>query len=283
MIARAILALIATCIVPLSLEAQCSSYRPTCYQTYHAPYCAPSYVAPVSYATVYPKVVSSYASADFYSSVNDYYRDKILVDAMAGRTLTLMQQFGQGYQQQGGYPQQGYGQAFAGAYGAPGATYTPQVGYGPQQGYTASQGAYGTPQQGYGQTPVQQQPQGQSMGNPMPPPQGSSAGNGPPNNLPPPPGPQGPAAGATGTGEGDQLLATMYKQTCVQCHSAETAQVMGKGFRMDNMASLTAAQWDKMFRKCVSGSMPKGRAPVSEDTLKAIYAKAEQLENGGAK
>ena len=55
----------------------------------HSSYVAP-YVAPVqSYHYVAPKVIQVPVNQDYYYSVNDYYRDKLLVDALAGRVAEL--------------------------------------------------------------------------------------------------------------------------------------------------------------------------------------------------
>lgn len=71
-----------------------------CYRarTIYGTYSAPAYAAPaaVTYApayeapTVYLKAVKAYVSPDYYSSVSDYYRDKVLVDAVAGKTADIL-------------------------------------------------------------------------------------------------------------------------------------------------------------------------------------------------
>jgi hypothetical protein len=68
------------------------------YSTYAAPsysysysYAAPVYQAAYAVQEVLvPKAVKAYVSPDYYSSVSDHYRDKILIDAVAGRTQELL-------------------------------------------------------------------------------------------------------------------------------------------------------------------------------------------------
>lgn len=55
---------------------------------YAAPAVAYSYAAP-AYQQVYLKAVKVAVSPDYYSSVSDYYRDRLLVDAVAGKALEM--------------------------------------------------------------------------------------------------------------------------------------------------------------------------------------------------
>jgi hypothetical protein len=71
-----------------------ASYYPS-YSYYSAPsysYYTPSYT-PVYYTPKYevqevvvPKAVKAYASPDYFASVSDYYRDKVMLDAIAGKS-----------------------------------------------------------------------------------------------------------------------------------------------------------------------------------------------------
>jgi hypothetical protein len=82
------------CIGPADAGGYCNqSY----YSTYTPTYQAPSYQQ-VQYVTKYvdrevlaPYPVKAYINPDYYFSTQDYYRDKLLVDAMAGRTVQLLQ------------------------------------------------------------------------------------------------------------------------------------------------------------------------------------------------
>jgi hypothetical protein len=100
-----IVALLATCFLATQSHAGgCysgasysygySNYYPS-YGYYSAPtysYYTPSYT-PVYYTPKYevqevvvPKAVKAYTSPDYFASVSDYYRDKVLLDAIAGKS-----------------------------------------------------------------------------------------------------------------------------------------------------------------------------------------------------
>ncbi len=67
-----------------------SSYRQT-YSYYTPSYSyTPTYAASYDYTPVYVKAVKAYVSPDYYSSVSDYYRDRLLVDAVAGKTAEVL-------------------------------------------------------------------------------------------------------------------------------------------------------------------------------------------------
>lgn len=90
-------AALATAFLPLRLpSAGACDYSRSLVTGYQQTYVAPvasyvqTYTAPV-YKQVYPQAVKVAVVQDYYSSVSDYARDKLLVDAVAGKTQELMQ------------------------------------------------------------------------------------------------------------------------------------------------------------------------------------------------
>ena len=91
----AVLFLLPAASVFLTPSTQADGYcrsRAVYTTTYRqATYAPAAYVAPAyDYQTVYLKAVKAFVSPDYYSSVSDYYRDRLLVDAVAGRTAELI-------------------------------------------------------------------------------------------------------------------------------------------------------------------------------------------------
>jgi hypothetical protein len=187
---------------------------PASYVYYSPPVYTPKYEV---VETIVPKAVRAYVSSDYFSSSADYYRDRLLVDAVAGKTQDTQklqqevaelkaqlkqqpvvqqpppyyppqQQYAppqQGYAPQGGTPcdwraQQAAQQAYQQGYQQAQAALQQQGGgYPPQgQGYAPPQG------QGYTQPAPQQQPAPQPQTGPpsappaQPPPPASSPGYG---------------------------------------------------------------------------------------------------------
>ncbi len=89
----------ALCVAMVSM-ADAQVIRRSCYQTYQPTY-APTYQAQTYHAPYYqpqyyvqPYALPTYITNDYYFSVDSYYRDKLLVDAITGR-LTLLGLTGQ--------------------------------------------------------------------------------------------------------------------------------------------------------------------------------------------
>jgi hypothetical protein len=196
-----------------------SYYYPSYYPTY-------TYYSPVTYTPKYqveevlvPKAVRAYVAADYFSSTSDYFRDKLLVDAVAGKTqdtAKLQQEINdlkaqlKAQPQQPAYqppPQYQYAMPPQQQYAPPQQGYAPQGGtpcdWRAQQAY--QQGlAQGQQQQQYGPAPgaggygppqgqgYQQPPQGQGYQQPAQPPS-------PPPAQPPPPA-SSPGYGGGGRG-----------------------------------------------------------------------------------
>jgi hypothetical protein len=207
-----------------------ASYPSYSYPTYYT-YATPTYYAPKYEVNeiLVPKALKAYISPDFYSSTSDYYKEKVLLDAVAGKasdTEKLRSEIQELKAALKAQPQQPAPQAYYQQpplqyqmpYAAPQAYQQPQQGYQPQggtpcdwrasqayqQGYQQAQaalqqqGGYGPPQgSGY-----QQPPQGQ--GNVPAPPQQPGYGQqtGPPSAppaQPPPPASSGYGGGGRGT------------------------------------------------------------------------------------
>lgn len=172
-------------MMPMAMAGGCYTPASTAYG-YSASYYYPSYSYPTySYPTTYysaptytsytpkyevkevivPKAVKAYVSPDYFSSVSDYYRDKLLVDAVSGRTQEVLklqeqlQQLRQEMQQQRApsapqsyTPTQQQAPSTA-SYGAmsyappsqPSTAPQPQVSYAPQYMPQYSQGMQPTP------------------------------------------------------------------------------------------------------------------------------------------
>lgn len=84
------LAILAVLALAVPAEAQCRRgfYGTSSYYvapSYYTPYKAPTYYTPPYY---YPKIVSLAVAPDYYFSVNSYYRDNLLADAIAFRLLS---------------------------------------------------------------------------------------------------------------------------------------------------------------------------------------------------
>jgi hypothetical protein len=207
--------------------ASSHAYGYASYPTYYAPayytYATPAYYTPKYEVTevLVPKAVKAYVSPDYFSSSSDYFRDKLLVDAVAGKTqdtqklqqeladlkaqLAKQQQAPQ--QPQGYYPPPQYQMPYA----APQAYQQPQQGYQPQGGTPCDWRAQQAYQQGFqqAQAALQQQggpgpPQGQGYG----PPQGQGytpapqPQTGSPSPAPAQPPPSPPSSGYGGGGRG---------------------------------------------------------------------------------
>jgi hypothetical protein len=91
-----ILATITLIFLSFPASAQCNLRSRVVYPTYHAKvYNQYHYQAPYSNykdVVLVPKAIEVVVSPDYYFSVSDYYRDKLLVDAIAGRMLDLQRQ-----------------------------------------------------------------------------------------------------------------------------------------------------------------------------------------------
>jgi hypothetical protein len=141
--AAALVAALALLPPPPPAPAGCYPYHSTSYYapSYYAPsyqpayypstYYSPTYYEqPVKYVkeyvdreVLYPYPVKAYVNPDYYFSTQDFYRDKLLVDAVAGRVAQMM---GPG----------------AGGTGAVGAALGYGLGMGGQATYTAGQSGY---------------------------------------------------------------------------------------------------------------------------------------------
>jgi hypothetical protein len=64
------------------------SYYSTPSYSYYTPSYTPTYYAPKYEVqeVVVPKAVRAYTSPDYFASVSDYYRDKVMLDAIAGKS-----------------------------------------------------------------------------------------------------------------------------------------------------------------------------------------------------
>lgn len=98
-IASVLLGILLLCLVPQADAGEyCRPYYRTTYcaptyypSNYYTPACAePAYCPPVVAAPVYLKAVPAFTNPDYYSSVSDFYRDKLLVDAVAGKTAEVL-------------------------------------------------------------------------------------------------------------------------------------------------------------------------------------------------
>ena len=95
---RTILATMAgLALLILTPQAGADGYcRSRTVYTYHAPayvapaYTAPTYVAPTYDYSPYLKTLLYPFHPDYYSSTSDYYRDQLLVNAVAGKTAELL-------------------------------------------------------------------------------------------------------------------------------------------------------------------------------------------------
>lgn len=88
-------------ILALAVAADASGQvivRRDCYSGYHAPaYHTPAYAAPVHHAPTYypqqyyyqPYALPVEITRDYYFSIDSYYRDKLLVDALVGRLVSI--------------------------------------------------------------------------------------------------------------------------------------------------------------------------------------------------
>jgi hypothetical protein len=207
------------------------SYTPTYY--------APSYYRPTYYApekeVVYkykevlvPYEQKVYANPEYYASIGDYYRDKLLVDAIAGR-LQLM-----GYNQA-----PGAGQQF---------NYQGPQGYAPPaQDYQPNQlGQYNQPQ---GYAGGQQQPRGRAP---------AQASHGLGRKLV---NPQAKLQKAGANGGVNPKLVQLVDTKCVQCHNGDSQQ------RVDlrDLAALDYGDRLEAFQKVIDGEMPQNDDPLEPE------------------
>jgi hypothetical protein len=198
-----------------------------------------TYYSPVTYTPKYqveevlvPKAVRAYVAPDYFSSSSDFYRDKVLADAVAGKVTDaekLRQEIAELKAQLKAQPQQPAAQAYYQQpppqyqmpYAAPQAYQQPQQGYQPQggtpcdwraqqayqQGLAQGQQQYGpAPQQGgYGPpqgSGYQQPPQGQGNTPAQPQQPAPQPQTGPPSPAPTQPPPPPPSSGYGGGGRG---------------------------------------------------------------------------------
>jgi hypothetical protein len=187
--------------------------------TYYSPAYTPRYEVN---EVIVPKAVRAYVAPDYFSSSSDFYRDKTVVDALAGKVTDaekLRQELAELKAQLKAQPQQPAPQAYYQQpppqyqmpYAAPQAYQQPQQGYQPQGGTPCDWRAAQAYQQGLqqAQAALQQQggpgpPQGQGYG----PPQGQGytpapqPQTGPPSAPPAQPPPPASSPGYGGGGRG---------------------------------------------------------------------------------
>jgi hypothetical protein len=199
------------------------SYGYASYPAYSAYPASYYYTPPVYYPpkyeiveTVVPKALKAFTSPDYFSSSADYYRDRLLVDAVAGKaqdTAKLQQEINDLKAQLKAQPQQpAYQPPPQYPYAMPQQQYAPpQQGYAPQGGTPCDWRAQQAYQQGYqqAQAALQQQggpgpPQGQGYGPPQgqgytPAPQPQTGPPSAPPAQPPPPASSGYGGGGRGT------------------------------------------------------------------------------------
>lgn len=255
-----------------------TSYASYPAATYYAP-AAISYTPVVTYQVpkvkyevqevIVPKAVKAYVSPDYFSSVQDHYRDRNLIDAVAGKTqevLRLQEQL-QALQQQIQRQQQP-------AYQPPPAAYPPappqqaptpcdqraQEAY--QRGLREAQGAQG--QQGYGQGSQAPAPYA-----PQAPAQQPGRGAAPPAHAPPQEGGGRREAGNGGEsvhhhgGVPDGLQAVV-QQSCLRCHGA-TKDEHGRGFDLRDLHAVSVDDRMESYAQVAAGDMPSKAAPLPRE------------------
>jgi hypothetical protein len=212
-----------------------------CYQQ---PY-KQQYVAPI-------KAVKAQVNPDVYSSIQDTYRDKLLVDAIAGRTQELMglqtqlQQLQAAQQQIQAAQLQStqllLQQRSVAAVHGPG-------GPGGPGGYHGSPNYPQGPGQGPGQAPV----------TPPPPRTGRPPGRG---SSTVPPG-----------------LEAIVAKSCLRCHGA-SHQDQGGGFDLRDLEAVDREHRFVSYMMVNTGEMPMGGKPLSDQDVAAFKEWAKMAPSG---
>jgi hypothetical protein len=236
-------------IVPI-VRGDCYRSRAV-YQSYSY---TPSYSAP-AYQSYSPTYVKTYVSPDyypaFYSSTTDYYRDSVLIQAIAGKVneqakakdeITALKEELQLLRRQLLAPPTVY----------------PQQQYAPQ---------YQQPQQ---QPPQQTQPY-QSPPREQPP---------PPRREPPPPKEEDePKKKSTRQGrrlpDASPQLTAAVNQSCLRCHGANFAKD-GDGIDLRDLNALDRETRLAVDSAIADGSMPRGGRPLGDE----ISALAHEFATG---
>lgn len=268
-------ALLAASAPPARAGGVCASQASYSY-SYAAPAVSYSYAAPAYqtvYKTVYPQAVKVYASPDFYSSSQDYYRDKVLVDAMAGKTAealqlqqrlqgleSQLQQSQQLLQQQRLQTDQEYQEYQRWKYERQ--QPPPQQQYAPPQQQPAYPPAYPpeqprAPQPGY-PPPQQQQPPAPHM----PP----AYGNG---NSYHPQTPRQSQGGGVPAGL-DQVVAS----SCIRCHGGGSGH-QGGGLDLRDLASVPWETRLLCHSEVCNGTMPRGGQALTPEQTAMFYEWAQ--------
>lgn len=206
-------------------------YAAPSYSYYTPTYYTPSYTAPSYQAPCYEtkvKAVPYPTTPDYYSSVSDYYRDKLLVDALAGRTAEVLK--AQAAEQR----KEDELRALK------------------QEVEFLRQRAYQQPPPGPAPPPVQPPPQ--------PPPQPKQEA--PPRKEEPPPkkrnGARLPAA--------SDKLKTSVRTSCLRCHGDNFASA-GDGLDFRNLDALDRETRLAMYAAVNTGHMPKGARPLPDEIV----------------
>jgi hypothetical protein len=269
------------------------SYYPVTYS-----YATPYYPQKVAYEVnevVVPKAVKAFLSPDFYSSTADFYKEKVLLDAVAGKVtdaeklrseIAELKAALKAQPQQPAYqppPQYQYAMPPQQQYAPPQQGYAPQGGtpcdwratQAYQQGYQQAQAALqqqggGYPPQGQGYAP----PQGQGYTQPAPPQQpGYGQQPGSPSAPPAQPPSSPPSSGYGGGGRG----------TPPESNGAPTSPGPGRG--NDAPPSLPppagGGRPPEAEARADHGGVPDGlQAVVTESCIRCHGPKAEDAGGG---
>lgn len=227
----------AATVYPAASYQATTTYYPVAATTYYA---AP--VKVIREKVYVPKVIKTYEAPEFYSSTQDHYRDKILVDAIAGKTAEALQlqqrlqQMEQSLQQsQQSLMQFQYQQLQQQQWQTPPPQQQPH--YPPQQ-----QAPYMPPaQNGYGYPPGQQ-PYGHGQQQT-------------PSTVP-------------------QGLNQVLSHSCLACHGTEN-QRRGGGLDLRHPESVPYETRLQCLTECAVGNMPQGRQRLSDQDMALLYQWAQ--------
>jgi hypothetical protein len=218
------------------------------YPTYYTPTYYQPYPVYVEKEVVKPYAVKSYVSPDYYYSVQDYYRDKLLVDAMAGRSVALLAQLKQLQTQ-------------ANAVNLGGYTY-----YGVNQGQQLLNPAT----TGAG-NPYAQQGQGVPGLNPTLPPGSTS----------PSPGGQQQAQAAQPAGPGvggvNPKLTEAVQGACIRCHNGKDRDRIN----LTDLGRLGYYERAAILSEVARGTMPKNGKPWDKEGLALLEEYVDQTKRAG--
>ena len=245
----ALTAALAVAFLPIASAGGCPPGYATYQQAYAAPSYSQAYTAPTyQQAYVAPiKTVKAYVNPDAYSSINDAYRDKLLVDAIAGRTQELM-----GLQQQLQTTQQQLREL-----------QTTQQQLNQMMLQRAAVHGPGGPG-GYHGSPYPQGP-----------------GQGPGQAPVTPPQPRGPRNGRRGSSTVPPELEAIVQRSCLRCHGA-SYQEQGGGFDLRDLEAVDREHRLLSYMMVNTGEMPMGGKPLSDQEV-AVFKEWAKMAPAGSR